>query len=97
VASLSQTAEDRSAISTRSRLSRRRMAGKMDAIRDFDTECAWLLDACLQRIATYPPALRQPAPGRIGYRWVLYPRRGARLGSDLAPNGAMDVTPTGQS
>lgn len=71
MASLSQTAEDRSAISTRSRLSRRRMAGKTDAIRDFDTECAWLLDACLQRIATYPPALRQPAQARLEDHWSL--------------------------
>lgn len=43
----------------------------MDPIRDFDRECEWLLDACLDRIATYPPALRQPGRARLEAHWSL--------------------------
>ncbi len=43
----------------------------MDPIRDFDRECKWLLDACLERISTYPPALRQPGRARLEDQWSL--------------------------
>jgi hypothetical protein len=41
----------------------------MHPIRDFDEECEWLFDACLERISTYPPALRQPAQARFEGHW----------------------------
>jgi hypothetical protein len=47
----------------------------MDPIRDFDVECEWLLDACLERIATYPAALRQPARARLEAHWSLTQKR----------------------
>jgi hypothetical protein len=47
----------------------------MDPIRDFDIECEWLLDACLERISVYPPALRQPARARLEDHWSLPQKR----------------------
>lgn len=47
----------------------------MDPIRDFDIECEWLLDTCLERISTYPPALRQPARARLEDHWSLTQKR----------------------
>jgi hypothetical protein len=47
----------------------------MDVIRDFDAESERLLDACLQRISTYPPALRRPALARLEDHWSLKQRR----------------------
>ena len=47
----------------------------MDVIRDFDAECEWLLDACIQRISAYPPALRQLAQARLEDHWSLKHKR----------------------
>ena len=47
----------------------------MDVIRDFDSESERLLDACLKRISTYPPALRQPARARLEDHWSLAQKR----------------------
>lgn len=47
----------------------------MDVVRDFDAECEWLLDACLERISTYPQALRQPARARLQDHWSLEQKR----------------------
>jgi hypothetical protein len=51
------------------------MADNMDVIEDFDAESEWLLDACVERISAYPPALRQPAQARLERHWSLAPKR----------------------
>jgi hypothetical protein len=41
----------------------------MHPIRDFDLELEWLVDACLERISSYPAALRQPGRARFEGHW----------------------------
>lgn len=47
----------------------------MDVIRDFDAESAWLLDASLERISTYPAVLHRPARARLERLWSLEQKR----------------------
>lgn len=43
----------------------------MDPIRDFDADVEWMLDACVKRLAAYPPSLRRPGRAYLEKQWSV--------------------------
>ena len=43
----------------------------MDPIRDFDADVEWMLDACVKRLAAYPPSLRRPGRAYLEKQWLV--------------------------